>query len=188
MARYFEGNLVAPQGSRFAICVSRFNSFITDALLAGALDTLKRHGVADDDVDVYRVPGTFELPGLVRKVVEQNRHAGVVTLGCVIRGGTPHFEYVSGEVSKGIGAIAANASCAVTFGVLTCDTVEQAIDRAGVKAGNKGAEAAIACIEMVSLHQQLEAQPAQRSGKLVRSLSPLRGAAPLSASQSKKKA
>ncbi|MBK7861740.1 MAG: 6,7-dimethyl-8-ribityllumazine synthase [Archangiaceae bacterium] len=159
MARYFEGNLVAPNG-RFAICVSRFNAFITEALLQGALDTLKRHGVEDDDIDVYRVPGTFELPGLVRKVVETRRHVGVVTLGCVIRGGTPHFDYVSGEVSKGIGQIAHTAECAVTFGVLTCDNVEQAIDRAGVKAGNKGAEAAVACIEMVNLHQQLGAASA----------------------------
>ena len=154
MPRYFEGNLVSPPG-RFAICVSRFNSFITAALLEGALDALVRHGVDDGDVDVYRVPGTFELVGLTRKVVEGGQYAGVITLGCVIRGGTPHFEYVSGEVSKGIGNIAATADCAVTFGVLTCDTVEQAIDRAGVKAGNKGAEAAVACIEMVNLHQQL---------------------------------
>lgn len=156
MPRYFEGNLTSPPG-RFAICVSRFNSFITEPLLSGALDTLKRHGVDENDVDVYRVPGTFELPGLVRKVVASGDYAGVITLGCVIRGGTPHFEYVSGEVSKGIGAIAANADCAVTFGVLTCDTVEQAIDRAGVKAGNKGAEAAVACIEMVNLYGQLGA-------------------------------
>lgn len=166
MARYFEGNLVTPAG-RFAICVSRFNSFITDALLAGALDTLKRHGVDDDAIDVYRCPGTFELTGLVRKVVDSGDYAGVVTLGCVIRGGTPHFEYVSGEVSKGIGQIAGNAACAVTFGVLTCDTVEQAIDRAGVKAGNKGGEAAVACIEMVNLYGKLGAgSPKTGSPKL----------------------
>jgi 6,7-dimethyl-8-ribityllumazine synthase len=158
MPRYFEGHLVSPPG-RFAICVSRFNSFITEALLSGALDALKRHGVDDGDVDVFRVPGTFELVGLVRKVVDGGQYAGVVTLGCVIRGGTPHFEYVAGEVSKGIGQIAATAACAVTFGVLTCDTVEQAIDRAGVKAGNKGAEAAVACIEMVNLHQALSSSP-----------------------------
>jgi 6,7-dimethyl-8-ribityllumazine synthase len=151
MPRFIEGSLVSPPG-RFAICVSRFNSFITEPLLNGALDTLKRHGVDEDAIDVYRVPGTFELTGLVRKVVDGGQYAGVITLGCVIRGGTPHFEYVAGEVSKGIGAIAAAAACAVTFGVLTCDTVEQAIDRAGVKAGNKGAEAAVACIEMVNLH------------------------------------
>lgn len=161
MPRYFEGNLVSPPG-RFAICVSRFNSFITDALLRGALDALVRHGVDDADIDVYRVPGTFELTGLVRKVVDASEHAGVITLGCVIRGGTPHFEYVAGEVSKGIGQIAMAAACAVTFGVLTCDTVEQAIDRAGVKAGNKGAEAAVACIEMVNLHAKLS--PRKKKG------------------------
>lgn len=151
MPNVFEANVVNPKG-RFAICVARFNSFITDALQAGAVDALVRHGVRDEDVDVYKVPGTFELSGLVRKVAESGQYAGVVALGCVIRGGTPHFDYVAGEVSKGVGAVANSASCAVSFGVLTCDTVEQAIDRAGVKAGNKGAEAAVACIEMVNLH------------------------------------
>jgi 6,7-dimethyl-8-ribityllumazine synthase len=154
MPRFFEGNFVTPKG-RFAICVSRFNAFITEALLQGALDTLVRHGVADGDIDVYRVPGTFELSGLVRKVAETDEYAGVIALGCVIRGGTPHFEYVSSEVSKGIGAVAFASRSAVTFGVLTTDTVEQAVDRAGVKAGNKGAEAAMACIEMVNLHAKL---------------------------------
>jgi 6,7-dimethyl-8-ribityllumazine synthase len=156
MPRTFEGNLVAPKG-RFALCVSRFNGFITEELLAGALDALVRHGVAEDGVDVFRVPGTFELSGLVRRVAESGGYAGVVALGAVIRGGTPHFDYVASEVAKGIGSVALNASCAVTFGVLTCDTVEQAIDRAGTKAGNKGAEAALACIEMVNLHTRLSA-------------------------------
>jgi 6,7-dimethyl-8-ribityllumazine synthase len=151
MPRFIEGHLVSPPG-RFAICVSRFNAFITEPLLNGAIDALTRHGVDSDAIDVYRCPGTFELTGLVKKVVDGGQYGGVISLGCVIRGGTPHFEYVAGEVSKGIGAIAASAACAVTFGVLTCDTVEQAIDRAGVKAGNKGAEAAVACIEMVNLH------------------------------------
>ncbi|HLL55074.1 MAG TPA: 6,7-dimethyl-8-ribityllumazine synthase [Myxococcaceae bacterium] len=154
MPRFFEGNFVTPKG-RFALCVSRFNAFITEALLQGALDTLVRHGVPDGDIDVYRVPGTFELSGLVRKVAETDEYAGVIALGCVIRGGTPHFEYVSSEVSKGIGSVAFASRCAVTFGVLTTDTVEQAVDRAGVKAGNKGAEAAMACIEMVNLHAKL---------------------------------
>ena len=151
MPRTFEGNLVSPKG-RFAITVSRFNSFITDPLLAGALDTLVRHGVADADIDVYRCPGTWELSGLTRRVANSGKYAGVIALGCVIRGGTPHFEYVSGEVSKGIGHVSLTADCAVTFGVLTTDTVEQAVDRAGVKSGNKGAEAAVACIEMVNLY------------------------------------
>ncbi|PZR12752.1 MAG: 6,7-dimethyl-8-ribityllumazine synthase [Archangium gephyra] len=157
MPRTFEGNLVSPKG-RFAITVSRFNSFITEPLLAGAIDTLVRHGVSDGDIDVYRCPGTFELPSVTRRVVNSGKYAGVIALGCVIRGGTPHFEYVSGEVSKGIGQLALNADCAVTFGVLTTDTVEQAVDRAGVKAGNKGGEAAVACIEMVNLFTNMGAK------------------------------
>lgn len=154
MPRYVEGSLVAPKG-RFALCVSRFNAFITEELLKGAIDALARHGVADGDIDVFRCPGTFELPAVVRRLADKGGHVGVVALGCVIRGGTPHFEYVSSEVAKGIGVVALNASCAVTFGVLTCDTVEQAIDRAGVKAGNKGAEAAVACLEMANLLAQV---------------------------------
>ncbi len=156
MPRYFEGTLVAPPG-KFALCVARFNGFITEELLKGALDALVRHGVRDEDVDVYRVPGTFELSGLVRRVAESGDYVGVVALGCVIRGGTPHFDYVAGEVSKGVGAAAYSAPCAVTFGVLTCDSVEQAIDRAGVKAGNKGADATVACLEMANLYQKLPA-------------------------------
>ena len=154
MPRYFEGNLTPPKG-RFAICCSRFNSFITDELLRGALDALTRHGVPDGEVDVFRVPGAFDLPGLVRKVAAQGGYAGVVCLGAVIRGGTPHFEYVASQAAKGIGEVALSADCAISFGVLTCDTVEQAIDRAGTKAGNKGAEAAAACVEMVNLHGKM---------------------------------
>lgn len=157
MPRTIEGQLVSPKG-RFAICVSRFNSFITEPLLSGAVDALVRHGVADGDIDVYRCPGTFELPGVARRVVQGGKYAGVIALGCVIRGGTPHFEYVSGEVTKGIGQLSFTADCAVTFGVLTCDTVEQAVDRAGVKAGNKGAEAAVACIELVNLYAAMGAK------------------------------
>lgn len=150
MPRIIEGTFVPPKG-RFALCVTRFNAFITEELLGGALDTLVRHGVADGDIDVYRAPGAFELPSVVRRVVETGNYTGVIALGAVIRGGTPHFEYVSGEVAKGIGQIALNASCAVTFGVLTVDTIEQAIERAGTKAGNKGGEAAMACLELVNL-------------------------------------
>jgi 6,7-dimethyl-8-ribityllumazine synthase len=156
MPRYIEAPLVNPKG-RFALCVARFNSFITEELLRGAVDTLVRHGVADGDIDVVRVPGTFELSGVVRRLAMGGQYAGVVALGAVIRGGTPHFEYVSSEVAKGVGHVAFTAPCAVAFGVLTCDTVEQAIDRAGVKAGNKGAEAALACLEMVNLDAQLSA-------------------------------
>jgi 6,7-dimethyl-8-ribityllumazine synthase len=156
MSRLFEGHLVAPKG-RFALCVARFNSFITDHLLAGATDALLRHGVAEEDLDVFKVPGTFELPGLCRRVAESGRYVGVVALGCILRGGTPHFEYVAGEVSKGLGQLALIAPCPVTFGVLTCDTLEQAVDRAGMKSGNKGADAALACLEMVNLYARLEA-------------------------------
>jgi len=160
MPRVYEGNLTPPKG-RFALCVSRFNGFITGELLQGAQDALVRHGVADDDIDVFRVPGTFELSALVRKLAESDQYAGVVALGCVIRGGTPHFDYVASEVAKGVGQAAFLASCAVTFGVLTCDTVEQAVDRAGVKAGNKGAEAAVACVEMANLHARLPSRSAK---------------------------
>jgi len=156
MARTFEGNLVGPKG-RFALCVARFNAFITEELLSGARDALVRHGVAEEEIDVYRVPGTFELPPVVRRVAESGQYAGVVALGAVIRGGTPHFEYVAAEVAKGIGAVSLSAPCPVTFGVLTCDTVEQAIERAGTKAGNKGADAAAACIEMANLFAHLPA-------------------------------
>jgi 6,7-dimethyl-8-ribityllumazine synthase len=161
MPRYIDGDFL-PHKGRFAICVARFNGFITEELAKGAVDTLVRHGVADTDIDVYRCPGTYELPGLVRRVTESRQYAGVITLGAVIRGGTPHFDYVAGECAKGIGSVAFSAAAAspataVTFGVLTCDTVEQAIDRAGVKAGNKGAEATLACIEMVNLYAKMAA-------------------------------
>jgi 6,7-dimethyl-8-ribityllumazine synthase len=159
MPRYIEGDFLPPKG-RFAICVARFNAFITEELVKGAVDSLVRHGVADSDIDVYRGPGTYELPGLTRRVAESQGYVGLITLGAVIRGGTPHFDYVAGECSKGIGSVAFSAAAfprpvSVTFGVLTCDTVEQAIDRAGVKAGNKGSEAAMACLEMVNLYAKL---------------------------------
>ncbi len=157
MVRIIEGHLVSPKG-RFALCVSRFNSLITEQLLVGAQDALLRHGVADADIDVYRCPGTFELSAVVKRVAQSGNYVGVVALGCVIRGGTPHFEYVAAEVSKGVAHVAFDASCAVTFGVLTTDSVEQAIDRAGVKSGNKGAESAMACIEMVNLYAKMGAK------------------------------
>jgi 6,7-dimethyl-8-ribityllumazine synthase len=164
MPRYIEGDFLPPKG-RFAICVARFNAFITEELVKGAVDTLVRHGVADADIDVYRCPGTYELPAVTRRVAESGTYAGIITLGAVIRGGTPHFDYVAGECAKGIGTVAFTAKAAVTFGVLTCDTVEQAIDRAGVKAGNKGAEAASACIEMVNLYARMGSQAQAQEGK-----------------------
>jgi 6,7-dimethyl-8-ribityllumazine synthase len=149
-----EGNLVG-QGLRFAIVVSRFNSLVTEQLLSGALDALRRHGVDDKTVDVYRCPGTFEIPAVLRRVARSNRYDGAVALGAVIRGGTPHFEYVASGVSKGVAQVSMEAECAVGFGVLTCDTMEQALERAGVKGGNKGAEAAVAAIEQANLFRAI---------------------------------
>ena len=145
-----EGSLVAT-GLKVALVVSRFNSLITEQLLSGAADALRRHGVADADIDVYKCPGTFELPALLKRVAAAGRFDAVVALGAVIRGGTPHFEYVAGEATKGVAQVALEADCAVTMGVLTCDTLEQALERAGVKAGNKGAEAMAAAIEQAQV-------------------------------------
>jgi 6,7-dimethyl-8-ribityllumazine synthase len=157
MPRYVEGQLIG-QGLKVALVVSRFNSFITEELLAGALDALTRHGVADGDIDVVRVPGTFELPQIARRVALTGRYDALVALGAVIRGGTPHFEYIAAEVSKGIAQLSLEAPCAVSFGVLTTDNVEQAIERAGTKAGNKGADAAVAAIETANIVRALEAK------------------------------
>lgn len=154
MPRYVEGQLTG-QGLKVALVVSRFNSFITEELLSGAVDTLLRHGVEDKDIDVVRVPGTFELPQIARRVAMTGRYHALVALGAVIRGGTPHFEYIASEVSKGIAQLALEAPCAVSFGVLTCDNVEQAIERAGTKAGNKGADAAVAAIETANVVREL---------------------------------
>ena len=150
-----EGKLTAGT-LRFALCVSRFNSFITERLLEGALDTLRRHGADEAALEVFRCPGTFELGPVVQRAAQSGRFDAVIALGAVIRGGTPHFEYVAGECARAIGHVAMNAACAVTFGVLTCDTIEQAIERAGAKAGNKGEEAALAAIEQASLLRSLE--------------------------------
>ncbi|HEX9291271.1 MAG TPA: 6,7-dimethyl-8-ribityllumazine synthase [Anaeromyxobacteraceae bacterium] len=145
----YEGSLVAT-GLRFAVVVSRFNSLVTEQLLSGALDALRRHGADEAAIDVYRCPGTFELPALLRRVAASGRYDAVLALGAVIRGGTPHFEYVAAEATKGVGVVAMEASCAVAMGILTCDSMEQALERAGLKAGNKGAEAAMAAIEQAN--------------------------------------
>ncbi len=149
-----EGSLVAT-GLRFGVVVSRFNSLVTEQLLLGALDALKRHGADEATIDVYRCPGTFELPALLRRIARSGRYDAVVALGAVIRGGTPHFEYVAAEASKGVGQVSLEADCAVAFGILTCDTMEQALERAGVKSGNKGADAALAAIEQANLFRDL---------------------------------
>jgi 6,7-dimethyl-8-ribityllumazine synthase len=146
----YEGSLVAT-GLRFGVVVSRFNSLVTEQLLGGAVDAIRRHGGDDGQIDVFRCPGTFELPALLRKVALSGRYDAVVALGAVIRGGTPHFEYVAGEATKGVAQVSMEAGCAITMGVLTCDTLEQALERAGVKAGNKGAEAAVAAIEQANV-------------------------------------
>lgn len=146
----YEGSLVAT-GLKVGIVVARFNSLVTEQLLQGAVDTLRRHGVKDTEIDVFRCPGTFELPALLRRVARSGRHDAVLALGAVIRGGTPHFEYVAGEATKGVAHVAMEADCAVAMGVLTCDTMEQALERAGLKAGNKGAEAAMAAIEQANV-------------------------------------
>jgi 6,7-dimethyl-8-ribityllumazine synthase len=148
-----EGKLDA-KGIRFAIAVSRFNAFITDRLVEGAIDCIKRHGGNEEDITIVKVPGAFELPLICRKLVRMNFDA-VIALGAVIRGETPHFDYIASQVSKGIATINLEFGKPVTFGVLTTDTVEQAIDRAGVKSGNKGWEAAISAIETVNLLRTL---------------------------------
>jgi 6,7-dimethyl-8-ribityllumazine synthase len=145
-----EGTLIAT-GLKVALVVSRFNSLITEQLLSGAADTLRRHGASDADLEVFRCPGTFELPPLLRRVAASGRFDAVIALGAVIRGGTPHFDYVAGEAVKGVAQVSMEAACAVAMGILTCDSMEQALERAGVKAGNKGAEAATAAIEQAQV-------------------------------------
>lgn len=142
-------------GGRYAIVVSRFNSFVVEALLSGALDTLVRHGISASAITVIRVPGAWELPVTVKRLTDKAGYDAVIALGAVIRGGTAHFEYVAGEAAKGIAAVQNASGIPVAFGVLTVDTIEQAIERSGTKAGNKGAEAAMSALEMVSLFRQL---------------------------------
>ncbi len=152
--RTFEGNLVA-EGLRFGIVVGRFNEFIGGKLLVGAIDALKRHGVEEDNVEIAWVPGAFEIPLVAKKMAKTKKYDGVICLGAVIRGATPHFDYVSNEVSKGIASVSLDTEIPVIFGVLTTDTIEQAIERAGTKAGNKGYDAAVTAIEMANLLNQL---------------------------------
>lgn len=140
-------------GARIAIVASRFNDFITKELIGGAEDVLVRHNVDTNDIDVYRVPGAFEIPSLCVRLAESGRYDAIIALGAVIRGSTPHFEYVSAEVSKGIASVSMNYKLPVIFGVLTTDTIEQAIERAGTKAGNKGADAGMAALEMIDLYK-----------------------------------
>ena len=145
-----EGDLVV-KGSRFGIVITRWNSFVVENLLEGALDCLKRHGADENNIDVVYVPGAFEIPLAVKKLAAGKNYDAIITLGAVIRGGTPHFEYVAGECVKGMSSAMMEYEVPVAFGVLTVDTIEQAIERAGTKAGNKGEEAALSAIEMVNL-------------------------------------
>jgi 6,7-dimethyl-8-ribityllumazine synthase len=154
--RTVEGKLIGA-GLKFALVVSRFNSFITERLLEGALDCLRRQGVADDNLMLVRVPGAWEIPVAAKRLAQSGAHDAVVCLGAVIRGSTPHFDYVAAEVSKGIAQITLDTGVPISFGILTTDTLEQAIERAGSKAGNKGFAAAEAAIEMVNLLKELGA-------------------------------
>ena len=154
--KVFEGKLLA-RGLKFGIIVSRFNDFICERLLGGALDALTRNGADEQNVDIYKVPGAFEIPLIAKKVAQSGKYDAVICLGAVIRGGTPHFEYVAAEVSKGIANVAIEAGVPISFGVLTTDTLEQAIERAGAKSGNKGWDAASAAIEMANLIKQMSA-------------------------------
>jgi len=155
MIKTVEGALRADR-ARYCLVVSRWNSFIVEALEKGAIDTLRRHGAEDADLTIVRVPGAFEMPIAIERIATKGDHDAVIALGAVIRGGTPHFEYVAGECVKGIAQVSLKYGLPVAFGVLTVDSIEQAIERAGTKAGNKGAEAALSAIEMVDLLRQLD--------------------------------
>ncbi|MCM3713699.1 6,7-dimethyl-8-ribityllumazine synthase [Halalkalibacter oceani] len=155
MGQVFEGQLVAT-GLKVGIVVGRFNEFITSKLLGGAEDALKRHGVDEKDIDIAWVPGAFEIPFAAKKLLDTGKYDAVITLGTVIRGATPHFDYVCNEVAKGVGSLALSSGKPVIFGVLTTDTIEQAVERAGTKAGNKGWDAATAAIEMANLSRSIE--------------------------------
>ena len=155
MPKFHEAKLIA-EGKKFALVVSRFNDFITDKLLSGAIDALIRSGTSDEDIEVVKVPGAFEIPLLAQKMAKTKRFDAVICLGAVIRGSTPHFDYVSAEVSKGVATVSMQAEIPVIFGVITVDTIEQAIERAGTKAGNKGWSAAIAAVEMANLFEIID--------------------------------
>ncbi len=154
MAKFFEGTLQA-KGKKFGVVLARFNAFIAERLLDGALDTLIRSGTKDDDIEVARVPGAYEIPLVALKMAKSGRYDAVICLGAVIRGATPHFDFVANEAAKGIAQASMETGVPLLFGVLTTDTIEQAIERAGSKAGNKGSECASAAVEMVNLLEQL---------------------------------
>jgi len=164
MSRNFEGQLSA-QGFSFAIVLSRFNEFITTRLLEGALDALMRHGADPDTIDVVKVPGAFEIPVTAERLASTHRYDAVICLGAVIRGATPHFDYIAGEAARGVATVALKTGVPTIFGVITADTIEQAIERAGTKLGNKGFEAALAAIEMAHLFMQLDKEQGEGRGR-----------------------
>jgi 6,7-dimethyl-8-ribityllumazine synthase len=153
--KVYEGNLIG-NGLKFGIVVGRFNEFIGSRLLGGAIDALKRHGVDEEDIEISWVPGAFEMPLIAKKMATSGKYDGVICLGAVIRGATPHFEYVSSEVSKGIAQVSLDSDIPTIFGIITSDTIEQAIERAGTKSGNKGYDAATTAIEMANLMKQMQ--------------------------------
>jgi 6,7-dimethyl-8-ribityllumazine synthase len=155
MAKTIEG-VISGRGRKFGLVVSRTNEFVTRRLLEGAVDALRRHEVADDDLTVVYCPGAFEIPAVARRLLSAAKLDGVICLGAVIRGDTPHFQYIAAEVAKGVAAVGLEAGVPVVFGVLTTDTLEQAVERAGTKAGNKGREAALAALEMADLYAKLK--------------------------------
>jgi 6,7-dimethyl-8-ribityllumazine synthase len=157
MTKVYEGHLIS-DNLKYGIVVGRFNEFISGKLLSGALDALKRHGASEDEVEVAWVPGAFEIPLIAQKMASTGKYDAVITLGAVIRGSTPHFDYVCSEVSKGVSAISLKTGVPTIFGVLTVDSIEQAIERAGTKAGNKGWEAAVTAIEMANLSSQFNGE------------------------------
>lgn len=154
MVNTFQGEL-SGKNFRFGIIISRFNSFITERLLEGAIDGLTRHGVKENDVDIAKVPGAFEIPFAAKRMAQSDKVNAVICLGAIIRGDTPHFDFIAAEASKGIAAVAMDSDIPVIFGVLTTETIEQAIERAGTKAGNKGWDAALSALEMVNLYKQM---------------------------------
>lgn len=155
MYKTYEGKLVG-RGFKFAIIVSRFNEFISSKLLSGALDTLIRHEVREEDIEIFWVPGSFEIPVVAKKIALKKKHDAVICLGAVIKGATPHFDYVAAEVSKGIAKVGLDTEMPIMFGIITANNIEQAIERAGTKAGNKGSDAALNALEMVNLYRELD--------------------------------
>lgn len=154
MRKVLQGTMNA-SGKRVGIVASRFNEFITSKLIDGAVDTLVRHGVQEDTIEIVWVPGAFEIPAVARKLAKKKKHDALICIGCVIRGDTPHFDFIAAEASKGIASVGFESDMPVVFGVLTTDTIEQAIERAGTKAGNKGSDAAMTAIDLMSLYQQI---------------------------------